>query len=72
MLDRSSKVDDAFARLGIGLPEPEDLPVDDWQGPTEIPESADAERLIVEPAAPQPATLITPTQWPNEPPPPVE
>jgi hypothetical protein len=42
MLDRSSEVEDAFARLGIGLPEPS---ADGWQGPTEIPESADSEPI---------------------------
>ena len=40
---------------------------------TEIPEYADAEGIeVIEPATPPPATLITPAQWPNEAPPPVD
>jgi hypothetical protein len=41
MLDRSSKVDDAFARLGIGLPDPQEPPPHDH-----IPEGADGEPVF--------------------------
>ncbi len=41
---------------------------DDWQGPTEIPESADADRAPIKntttpPSDQPPLTLITPCQW---------
>jgi hypothetical protein len=61
MLDRSSKVDDAFARLGIGLPEPEEPPAHD-----RIPDSADGEHIFepmsggaVAPAGSSPGLKLT-------------
>ena len=41
MLDRSNKVDDAFARLGIGVSELEEPPAHD-----RVPDSADGERIF--------------------------
>jgi hypothetical protein len=46
MLDRSSEVESAFARLGIGSSVPDAPAADDWQGPTEIPDYADGEPLV--------------------------
>jgi RecA-family ATPase len=44
-----------------------DLPPEDWQGPTEIPEQADTERLVyesgAEPAAASNFNAITPETW---------
>ncbi len=68
---RDSGVALAFAQVGIGAAT---APPDDyWQAPTEIPEGADAEHITIDPVQPgQPARLITPAQWPDEAPPPVD
>jgi RecA-family ATPase len=62
-----------FAKFGPAQSAQDHPPADDWQGPTDIPEHADAEIITIElaPVA-QPATLITPGHWPNEAPPPVD
>ena len=50
MLDRSSKVDDAFARLGIGLPEPVGPPDDGYVPPADYPDNFDAVSVAPAPA----------------------
>ena len=50
MLDRSSKVDDAFARLGIGLPEPDGPPDDGYVPPADYPDNFDAVSVAPTPA----------------------
>lgn len=73
MLDRSSKVAEAFAiraraRGDVDEPAPEQIEPPAWEGPTDIPASADGE-LIVEPlngatrAPAEPLTTITPATW---------
>ena len=72
MLDRSSEVESAFARLGIGVPGPEEPPAFDH-----IPESADGEPIFepvsiatAEDRGDAPAkllTTVTPSTWKGTP-----
>jgi RecA-family ATPase len=59
---------------GLGLTASNEPPIDDVPAYEHYPESADGERIIdPDPSVnPRAATLITPGQWPNEAPPPVD
>src|SRR5690348_11331820 len=61
---RDSSVALAFAQVGIGTVEAPST--EHWQGPTEIPEDADAERVLEPVDTRQPAAplmLISPPAW---------
>ena len=67
---------DGLKRTFMPVAPPDEAPpADDWQPPTDYPPSADGEPVLehdsASGAAP-PANLITPAQWPNEAPPPVD